>query len=405
MKSSRPFGFFLLVEKNLKNRPWRNLAAAFAFAIIAGSLFSALYLMDGAKQSLENGINRMGADIMVVPQEYSSASEAVLLTGQPTTFFFKDAGFEKIAGLSGVAKASPEIFIATLFGQSCCSGPVQLIAIDPSRDFTIATWLRDNPGARMGKDEIIVGSAITGDIGSDLLFYGHSFRIAGRLEHTGLQGVDMAVFTRFEDARTMADESETKAVRKLTIPEGLVSAVLVRVEPGSSPETVAGEIRNRVPGTKTITPNGLLGSVSGQLGTITSLLYASSLAVTVVSIPLLGFISAMVAHERRKEVAILRALGATRSSVFGLMLAESFTLSVLGGLTGIGIAVIVLVTFQDFVAFSLKIPFTIPSLAMIVIDAGIALFLAIGIGGVASLYPAIIISHRDPYDIIRKGGS
>lgn len=405
MRKIPEFSFFRLVERNLKNRPWRNLAAILAFAIIAGMLFSALYLMSGAQQSLENGINRMGADIMVVPAEYSAASEAVLLTGQPTSFFFRDSGFEKIAGVPGVAKASPEIFIATLYGQSCCSGPVQIIAIDPARDFTIATWLKENPGARMGKDDVIVGSAITGDIGSYLLFYGHTFHIVGRLERTGLEGVDMAVFTRFEDARTMADESGIKAVRKLTIPEGMVSAILVRVAPGVSPDTVAGEIRSRVPGTKTITPNSLLGTVSGQLGAVTSILYASTLAVTAVSIPLLGFISAMVAHERTEEVAILRALGATRSYVLRLMLGESFTLSVLGGLAGIGCAAIVLVAFQDFVAISLKIPFTIPASLAILTDAGIALALAVGIGGIASLYPAILISRREPYEIIRKGGS
>jgi hypothetical protein len=43
--------------------------------------------MSGAEQSLDNGLDRMGADIMVVPTEYSAAGESVLLTGQPTSFF------------------------------------------------------------------------------------------------------------------------------------------------------------------------------------------------------------------------------------------------------------------------------------------------------------------------------
>jgi putative ABC transport system permease protein len=403
MSHSQNFGFFRLVERNLKNRPWRNLAAVLAFAIIAGTLFSAQYLMSGAQQSLDNGLDRMGADIMVVPKEYSAATETVLLTGQPNSFFFKDTGFEQIAGVPGVAKASPEIFIATLYGQSCCAGPVQIIAIDPARDFTIATWLKENPGVKMGKDDIIVGSAITGDIGSNLLFYGHSFHIVGRLDHTGLMGVDMAVFTRFEDAYTMADESATKAVRKLIIPQGMVSAVLVRVAPGASPEAVAGEIRERVPGTKTITPNGLLGTIAGQLGTVTSLLYGSSIAVTMVSVPLLAFISAMVAHERQKEMAILRALGATRSFVLCLMLSESFSLSVIGALAGIGAAAVILVAFQDFVALSLRIPFTVPSLPSILTGAGTALVISIMIGGISSLYPAVRVSRSEPYETIRKG--
>jgi putative ABC transport system permease protein len=218
-------------------------------------------------------------------------------------------------------------------------------------------------------------------------------------------GVDMAVFTRTEDAYVMAEESAVKAAKKVTIPRGMVSAVLVKLEPGTSPETVASEIRTKIPGTKTITPNGLLSAVTSQLGAVTRLLYGSTLAVTVVSIPPLGFISAMVAHERRREIAILRALGATRAAVVRLMLAESFSISIIGGLIGIGMAAVILILFQDFIAISLKIPFITPSPTAIIFNCGTALLLSAGIGGISSLYPAIRINSQEPYETIRKGES
>lgn len=396
---------FRLAEQNIRNRFWRSLAATCTFAIIAGTLFAAQYLVGGATQSLESGINRLGADIMVVPAEYSGTSQTVLLTGQPSTFFFRDDSFTRIQGVPGVAKASPEIFIATLYGQSCCVGPVQIIAIDPARDFTIGTWLVENPGVKMGEDDVIVGNSITGEIGSHLLFYGHNFRIVGRLARTGLMGVDMAVFTRFEDARTMAGESGVRAVRKLTIPEGMVSAVLVRVAPGGSPDDVAAEIRNRVPGARTITPAGLFGTVSGQLTAVTGVLYLSTLAVSLISVPLLASIAAMVAHERRRETAILRALGATRSFVIRQTLMESLGLAIMGGLAGIGIAAVILVAFQDFFALSLKVPFSMPSLGTILTAAGTALLLVIVISGIASLYPTFRINQRATFDTLRDGGA
>jgi putative ABC transport system permease protein len=404
MSNSPQFGFFRLIATNLTNRPHRNIATIIAFAIIAATLFSAQYLMSGAQQSLDAGMSRMGADIMVVPAEYNAKAETVILMGEPNTFFFNDSGFNKISKITGVAKASPQIFIATLAGQACCSGLVQLIAMDPSNDFTVSTWLKENPGVTMGKDDIIVGSKIIGDIGSDIRFYGHTFHVVGRLAQTGM-GVDMAVFTRIEDAYVMADESGVKAVQKVTIPRGMVSAVLVKLEPGASRTAVAGEIRAKIPETKTITPDGLLGAVSAQLGAVTRLLYGSSLAVTMVSIPLLAFISAMVAHERRREVAILRALGATKTYVVRLMLAESFSISIIGGLIGIGSAAVILVFFQDFIAVTFKIPFIIPS-PMTIIYAGMtALLLSAGIGGISSLGPAILINRSEPYETIRKGES
>jgi putative ABC transport system permease protein len=404
MNNPHEFGFFRLLVRNIANRPHRNIATIISFAIIAATLFSAQILLSGAEQSLDNGMTRMGADIMVVPSAYNAKAETVILMGQPSTFFFNDSGFEKISGIKGVAKASPQIFIATLFGQACCSGPVQFIAMDPSNDFTVSTWLKENPGVTMGKDDLIVGSKITGDIGSDLRFFGHTYHILGRLGQTGM-GIDMAVFARTEDAYVMADESGVKAVQKVTIPKGMVSAVLVKLEPGTSPYAVASEIRSKVPGTRTITPNGLLSAVTSQLGSVTRLLYGSTFAVTIVTIPLLAFIAAMIAHERRREIAILRALGATKKYVVKLMLAESLSLAVMGSFIGIGVASVILVFFQDFIAASIKIPFIIPSPLAILTGGGTSLFLCAGIGGIASLYPAILINRSEPYETIRKGES
>jgi putative ABC transport system permease protein len=403
MSTPHKFGFFQLLVRNLVNHPYRNIATIFAFACIAATLFSSQFLMNGAQESLDRGITRMGADLLVVPDEYVAAGQTVILSGQPSSFFFEDTNYEKISRIKGVEKASPQIYIATLFA-SCCAAPLQMIAIDPENDFTIGTWLKENPGVKLGKDDMIIGSAVIQNVGNDLFFYGHTFHVVGILKQTGM-GIDNSVFIRFEDAYVMADESELKAAKKLIIPPGMVSSVLVKVDPGTSPADVAREIQDNVPGTKTITPNGLLNTVSGQLGAVRRLLQGAALAVTIVSIPLLACISAMVAHERRKDFAILRSIGAKKTYVVGLLFAESFSIAVIGGLIGIGAAAVILVFFQDFIASSLKIPFIIPSPRAILVNGITALALCTVISGIASLYPAIQISRSDSYETIRKGES
>lgn len=401
MSTADRFPFYRLLFRNLSNRPYRNIATVFAFAFIAATLFSSQLLMDGAQQSLDAGMSRMGADILVVPEQYIAAGQTIILNGQPSSFFFDDANLEKISRVPGVAKASPQIYIATLFA-SCCAAPVQMIAIDPENDFTISSWLRENRDVKLGQDDLIIGSAIIQGEGNDLMFYGHTFHVVGILKQTGM-GMDNSVYTRFEDAYVMAEESEVKAVKKLTIPPGEISAVLVKVDPGSSPATVAREIQKTVPGTKTITPDALLNTVNGQLGAVRRLLTGASLAIAIVSIPLLGFISAMVAHEQRMEVAILRALGAPKAFVLRLLLAESLSLSIIGGIIGIGAAALLLVAFRDFIAVSLKIPFIIPSPMALAVNGSTALLLCAGIGGLSSIYPAMLINRSDPYETIRKG--
>jgi putative ABC transport system permease protein len=389
------------VRRNLCNRLYRNIGVIVAYAVIAATIFSAQYLVIGSQQSLDKGTRWIGADLMVVPEEYTTTGENILLTGSPTTFFFNDSGMEKISRIHGVANASSQIYIATLLA-SCCSAPIQIIAIDPDRDFTISAWLKENPGVTFSKDDIIVGSNIEGDVGSGLMFYGHIFHIAGKLEQTGMRGIDMAVFIRIEDAYVMASESGDKAVKNLTIPAGAVSTVLVKVNPGVSPAGVGTEIGMQFPGMKTITPNSLSGTVTGHIEGVIRLLYQLMLAAAVIFIILFGLFSVIVAHELRREIRLLGALGVTKAFLIRLLFAESFILSIIGALVGIGSALIVLISFQDLIVYSLRIPFGIPSIPTLLITGGTALFGTILIGVLASIYPTIRLIQSEAYKTIQE---
>ena len=144
-------GFLRLAWKNVKNRPFRNIATLLCFAFVAASLFSAQYLIGGASHSLEEGTSRMGADMMVVPSQYIALGETVILRGEPSSFFFRMSALDRIAGVEGVERVSPQIYIATLYGAECCSAPVQMIAFDPDRDFTVMPWLESLPWPDAGK--------------------------------------------------------------------------------------------------------------------------------------------------------------------------------------------------------------------------------------------------------------
>ena len=123
----------------------------------------------------------------------------------------------------------------TLAGLSCCSDFLKIIAVDPEKYFTILPWLPDHTGITLHKDGIIVGSRIDGDVHSPIIFNGHTYPICGRIEPTGMRCFDEAVFIQIEDALVMADESGTKSVKPLVLPPGIVSSVLVQLDPGASP--------------------------------------------------------------------------------------------------------------------------------------------------------------------------
>jgi putative ABC transport system permease protein len=390
-----------LIARSIIHRPVRNGALILAFAFIAASLFSGHYLLAGASDSVKSEIAKLGADLIVVPANYTADSEAVLLRGEPSTFFFDDSVVPRIRNVSGVEQVEPQIFIASLTA-SCCSLPVQLIAIDPTQDFTIAPWLEQKRERPLGPDEIIVGSKIVAGGGTNLNFFGHSFIVTGKLDPTGT-GLDTSIFLRTDDAYKMANDSQLNAIKPLVLPQGVASAVLVRVNDAAEATNISYRIVDQVPGTRVLTSSALVTTVSDQLAGITRILDLSALVATLVSLPLIALISLMVANERRREIGVLRALGATRSMIFRLILGESVIIAAIGGVLGIGASWIILVLFQSYISVVTRIPLSIPSVSSLASISVLTFFITVAVGGLAALYPAVRSALMEPYEAIRSG--
>lgn len=397
-------GYFELLGKNIRRRLFRNVATIMCFTFVTCSLLSAYFLIGGAQNSVNVGMQRMGADILVVPTQYGDQSQSIILTGKPSTFTFERVVEADVAAIDGVRQTSPQLYVATLSNQACCSSDVQLVGIDPLRDFTIQPWLVNELGRPLQTDEIIVGYKIIGFIGDQLLFYGTNFTIAGRLEQTGM-GIDTVVFMSLGDAYTMAEMSSVQAVQALNITRGQISSVLVKVEPGRDVVNIADSIATNIPGTYPETASNLAVAVNDQLAATTQVLYATTLSVTLVSLPLVALVSSLVANERRRELGLLRAMGGTRGFIFTMVFAEAIILAAVGGLIGVGISLLLIGNFQGLITQSLAIPFLWPSPMVILAQSGLAILLAVAVGGLAALYPAIKSSRLEPYEAIRKGES
>ncbi|HSA35907.1 MAG TPA: ABC transporter permease, partial [Methanomassiliicoccales archaeon] len=248
-------GYWQFIFKSMRRRAFRNFATVLTFAVVIGSIMIATFLTGGASNSARAGMERLGADLLVVPEEFELDADAIIITGKPSTFFVNGSAMDGIRLVEGVEQAAPQTFIATL-SASCCALPTQLIAFNSTLDFTVRPWLDDELGRPLERDEIILGNQISGEIGESLVFFGHPFYVAGILEPTGT-GVDQSIFVQDTDALVMAKESFELSWEPILIKPGEISAILVKLSPGADADEVSARIEETVPGVSVISSNNL----------------------------------------------------------------------------------------------------------------------------------------------------
>jgi putative ABC transport system permease protein len=122
-------------------------------------------------------------------------------------------------------------------------------------------------------------------------------------------------------------------------------------------------------------------------------------AIVVVAIGLVAVnTAAMEVRERRREMAIMRALGFTRAAVVGMVVMEGFVIGLAGGLIGCAGAYVGL-KFLPYASRSLGIlayAIVMPASSII---SGVLTATAIGL--VSSLFPALFATHNDIASDIR----
>ena len=149
--------------KNIRRRPYRSACLMLAAVIGSYALFVGLSL----KTSLSNGISRMqermGADLMIVPESAELEATNVLLTGEPDFFYMDNSVTTAVADIEGVECTTGQFYFTSL-SSDCCSTRVQLIAFDPDTDFVIEPWIDERVNSEVSDGSVIIGSEVTPSI-------------------------------------------------------------------------------------------------------------------------------------------------------------------------------------------------------------------------------------------------
>jgi len=258
----------------------------------------------------------------------------------------------------------------------------------------------------LGPDQILVGAAFDVEPGQTLKFYGREFEVAGILDPTGM-GLDTTVFIPNDSAYLMAEESVTKAEKPLEIKRDQVSAVLVKLKPesegGAPAYQAAYDLEMAIPEISVIQRDDLLIKVQKNLSDTLGALRSASYAVWPVTALLIGLVFAMAAHERMREIGLLRAMGATRIFVFRMILIEALMVAGCGMAIGLTASVSLVAGFSRLISMKLEVPFYWPAAADVAFIMIAASALALLTGVIAAMVPAVQSSLMEPYEAIRRG--
>jgi putative ABC transport system permease protein len=384
-----------LAVKEWRRRPLRTAIATGGVSIAVAALFSLLSFHDGYRDGVKAEINRLGAHVLVVPKGCPYDAASIALHGANWPCYLSTNHLREVAAGPNIANAAPALMAA--FATSNRSQSVYVGIND--RMFALKSEWKLMGRPPRERDEIVAGAEAArlrgwrvGDRVPLPELSGQSGTVTGILQPTHGSD-DTFLYPRLEDAQRWFQKP------------GQLTHILVKVKDADQLDSTVTSLRgcdagmdmNVVPLSHLFrTMQAVVASTRLLLGGIA--LIALLVAVTGVSNAVLMSVS-----ERRREIGIMRAVGASRLDVFKLICVETLQVCVAGSVAGVVLALLAANVVESWVRS--RLPFS-PTADLIGWDwslAAICVSGAIVLGGIAALLPAWRATELSPAEAIRTG--
>lgn len=391
-------------KKNLSRRPYRTFFLILAIMLLSFFLFTGSVFSLSLSRGAASMSNRLGADVMIVPEGYDPHVDSILLSGKPSTFYLPDTAMQEILAIQediGIESISAQTFLATLRA-SCCAYPVQLVGIDYESDFIIGAWIKNNIYHELRDGEVIAGYHVSGQPGDTIQFFNKSLTVAARLEQTGM-GFDAMIFMNRATIAELSREAERISGRPMRNDGSLTSVIMLKLKPGHDSVEAAAEINRRLntKGIYALFSKKFVNDIGSSLRTVSLIIKSSVIVLWVMSVLIVGLIFSLTLMERRNEFGILRSIGASRRKLAALSLAEVLMISVYGAVMGVILGNAAVAVGSPYVAEALHLPFLLPSLSVILGLTLSAVVLSVLTGVFSAGVSVLRVSRADIHTVMK----
>ncbi len=143
----------------------------------------------------------------------------------------------------------------------------------------------------------------------------------------------------------------------------------------------------------------LMGSVTDIINMISYVLIAFVAISLVVSSIMIGVITYISVLERKKEIGILRSIGASKRDIRRVFNAETLIVGFVAGALGVGLTYLLTIPANAIVYTN----FDVPNIARLPWEAaGILVLVSMALTALAGLLPASAASRKDPVEALRS---
>lgn len=394
-----------MIRYSLSMRRTHSLAVLCTIAATVAVLFALLLTYQGTSDGVRTASDRMGADLMVVPADAAAGvnADTLLFTGAPVTMYLNSSLLTQVKGVEGVEAATAQFYGRTL-DNSCCSAtrPVRLIGFDASDDWIISSWAQMPSDEKLGAGRVIIGSSVDGFEAGRGYLLGTSVEVAAVLEPTGTD-LDGSLIMDIDQVRQLSRNEEGFADLWSTYgdPDDLVSAILVRVEEGE-----VDEVRARLAtldGVSVLASSEVLSSVGGQLSAMLRVIMVVAVLMVLLSVLQLFARFYTTVWERRGELALYRALGATRRDLMLLIGGEAGILMAAGLVIGFVLGGLLFALVPSVLASAGSFPFIMPGVGHVALFAVAVVVVFAVLGLVAVLAPLRQCARVSPVAAMSAG--